>query len=147
MTNNDPPTDSHPELSVILDRLTGVAAAPTTDQPGWVAEVQAAAREAVDALQAHTVTSEAEGGILPEMTGRKPSLMASRARLEHEHTDMLHRAEEIEIEAERQLAFEDYNVELLRLQVGILRDILHLHLLRTDALVFEAFFRDEGGGD
>lgn len=82
--------------------------------------------------------------MLPDATAKKPGLMAARKRLEHEHADMLHRAAEIEFEAERQLAAQDFNVELLRLEARVLHDIL-LHMARTDSLIYEAYFQLEGG--
>lgn len=147
MATNDPDPGTPGSLEGVLTALSGIVAAPATDRPGWVREARSVARAAFEAFRGHAAESEAEGGFLPEVTGRKPGLMATRERLAHEHTDMLHRAEEIETEAGRQLAFDDYNVELLRLQLCILRDILQLHILRSDDVLFEAFFRDEGGGD
>ena len=137
---------NHATLKHALDALAEARGSePGDDTTGWVRRVQAAARGLFDAMQEHEDVSEEEGGTLPELTSEKPGLMAERTRLEHEHTDMLHRAEEIEEDAERQLRFDDINVDLLRLQTSILHDILELHLLRTDSLMYEARFRMEGG--
>jgi hypothetical protein len=146
-TNGSPATSENYEelkraLSELADAVTGD---PGANETGWLKRVQSAARSLFGALEEHEDVSEEEGGTLPAMTGQKPALMAERKRLEREHIDMLHRAEEIEEEIERQLSFEDFNIELVRLEGTILRDILQLHLLRTDTLMYEAFFRVEGG--
>jgi hypothetical protein len=107
--------------------------------------VQQAAQELFRTVETHQDTTEEEGGTLVNVTVRKPGLMFARQRLEHEHADLLHRLSEIDLEAERQIAAQDFNLDLIRLQVQALRDILLLHLARTNALLFEAYIRVEGG--
>lgn len=134
------------DLKTSLDHLAdAIDREPSNDEARWLRGIQAAAHSLFDSLQHHEDVTEEEGGILPEMTGQKPGLMAERERLEREHTEMLHRAEEVEEEVDRQFSFDEFNTELIRLEASILRDILRLHLLRTDASMYEAYFQIEGG--
>lgn len=118
---------------------------PGDDPTEWLEGVRSAARELFRIIEAHQYSSENDGGKLSNMTARKPGLMHDRQRLEHEHADMLRRLSEIEVETERQIAAEDYNIDLVRLQVRVLRDILLLHVTRTYSLLYEAYVRVEGG--
>lgn len=118
---------------------------PGDDPTEWLQGVRHAARELFRIIESHQGSSEDEGGTLSNLTARKPGLMHDRQRLEHEHADMLHRLVEIDVETERQIASHDYNIDLVRLQVRVLRDILLLHLTRTYSLLYEAYVRVEGG--
>ena len=122
-----------------------VAQEPGNAEPAWLRRLQTAARSLFEVLEQHQHLAEEEGGTLSEATGQKPGLMAESKRLKGEHTDMLHRANEIDEEVERQFAFQEFGIELLRRKAAVLRDILQLHLLRADSLMYEAYFRLEGG--
>ncbi len=122
-----------------------VAQEPGGSEPEWLRRLQAASRSLFEVLEQHQSVTEEEGGTLPEATSRKPGLMAVSKRLQREHTDMLHRANEIDQEVERQFAFQEFRVELLRREVAVLRDILELHLQRAGSVMYEAYFRVEGG--
>jgi hypothetical protein len=115
------------------------------EESAWLRRVQLAAQALYQAVEQHEELAEEEGGTLADATVGKPGLMPVRQRLEHEHADMLHRLSEIDLEAERQMALQDFNVEFVRLQVQVVRDILLLHLARTDSLLFDAYIRVEGG--
>ncbi len=133
-------------LTEARDHLKEAAARQATgDELSWLERVRTAARLVFDALEQHRGLAEEEGGVLADATERKPGLMPTSQRLEHEHADMLHRAGEIEIEAERQLMSEDFDIGLVRLQATVLRDILLLHIVRADSLQYEAYLREEGG--
>ncbi|MCK9517787.1 MAG: hypothetical protein M0R74_01990 [Dehalococcoidia bacterium] len=141
-----PQAGSFDELMHGRELLGELAARPAADDPAtWLQRVRSAAQELFVAVEKHTESTEAEGGTLANVTVRKPYLMYARQRLEHEHDDMLHRLSEIDVETERQIAAQDYNIELVRLQVRVVREILLLHLARTQALLFEAYVRVEGG--
>lgn len=133
-------------LHVAWAQLAEVAAGTQIDEePAFLQAARVAARAVYNEVDQHRGESEEEGGWLPAATGEKPGLMNASQRLEHEHADMLHRALEIEVESERQLAAQDYNVELVQLQAAVLRDIIRLHVARADTLIYEAYFRTEGG--
>lgn len=146
-SNNFDPTEDHNALKQARAQLDeAVSQEPGQEPEGWLRRVQEAGRALFDALYAHQyMAEEDEQGTLPQATNEKPALMALSKRLEHEHADMLHRAAELEEEAERQIAFQDYNTDLVRLEAIVLRDVLLLHLLRTDTLLYEAYFQVEGG--
>lgn len=126
-----------------LDEATARETAGT--ETAWLRHVRTAARQLFQVIDEHQGLSEEEGGMLVDATAEKPGLMPSRERLEYEHADMLHRLAEVEVEVQRQLASEDFYVELVRLQSQVVRDILLLHLARTNSLLFEAYIRVEGG--
>lgn len=115
------------------------------DEPTWLAQVQSAARALFLVIEQHQQVAEEEEGTLVDATAQKPGLMSLRRRLEHEHADMLHRLSEIDVEVERQIASQDFNIDLVRLEAQVVRDILLLHVVRTDSLVFDAYFQVEGG--
>lgn len=125
--------------------LEEVVGAIPADESAWLRSVQRAVRELGDALGRHRHLHEGEGGTIPQAVALKPALVPDTARLKHEHIDMLHRVNEIDRGIDRQFAFQDFDVELLRREAAILHAILELHLLRADALVYEAYFREEGG--
>ncbi len=125
--------------------LEEVVGAIPEDESAWLRSVQQAVRELGDVLRRHRHLQEDEGGTIPEAVALKPALVPETARLKREHVDMLHRVNEIDRGIDRQFAFQDFDVELLRREAAILHAILELHLLRADALVYEAYFREEGG--
>lgn len=116
-----------------------------TGEVAWMQGIQQAIQSLGGLLKVHQGESEKAGGLLREITSTKPALVGEVDRLEREHIEMLHRSNAIEQEIERQLAFEEYKVELVRMEAEVLHAILHLHLLRTDWLLYEVYFRDEGG--
>lgn len=127
-------------------QLGRAAAQEVADGPdAWLENVREAAQHLFEIIEGHQVRTEQPGGTLANVTVRKPGLMHARQRLEHEHADMLHRLRELDVEAERQIAAHDYNLEIVRLQVQVLRSILALHLARTDTLLYETYMRVEGG--
>lgn len=130
------------------EELGQAVAQPVGDDPkAWLSGVQQAAHRLFEIIEKHELSTEREGGMLANVAVRRPHLMHATQRLQHEHDDMLHRLAEIEVETERQIAAEDYNLDLVRLQVQVVRNILLLHLARTHDLLFEAYIRVEGVGD
>lgn len=134
-------------LRVAHERLDSVLAEPplADGRAAWAARIQAAARDIYAIVDGHRAVFEAEHGPLSDLAALKPGLISSIERRQREHLDMLYRAREIDITVERETAFDDFNVELLRLEAAILRDVLRIHLLRANTLVYEAYFIDEGG--
>lgn len=141
-----PPSDVYEALKRTRKQLDeAVGQEPGEDEAAWLRRVQAAAGSLFEVLEQHQLLAEEKGGTLLDATGQKPGLIAESKRLERDHTEMLHRATEIDDEVERQFAFQEFDIELLGLKAAGLRDILQLHLLRVDSLMYEAYFRLEGG--
>lgn len=144
-----PAVPSQDELRVAyeaLDRAIELLPA-AADRASWAAGLGAAARDIFAVIEQHRALFDDEHGPLADLAVLKPGLINSIQRRQREHLEMLHRAREIDVTAERATAFDDFNVDLLVLEARILRDVLRLHLLRANALVYEAYFRDEGGED
>lgn len=140
------PEGIHDALRDANDNLANtIALEAGADQAGWLSAVRESVRALYETLENHRHTAEEDGGTLHNATALKPGLMPAAERLEHEHADMLHRAAEIDAEIERQIAADDFNIELARLQSRVLHGIVLLHMLRTDALIYDAYFRTEGG--
>lgn len=122
-----------------------LAQEPGHDKEAWLRRVLAAVRSFSETLKQHQHLSEEEGGTFTEAAGEKPALLSAIRGLEREHADMLFRAGKIEQEVEREFAFQEFKVDLVRLEVTALHDILHLHLVQADWLAYDAYFRVEGG--
>lgn len=140
------PEGIHDALRDANDNLANTLALETgAGQAEWLSAVRDSVRALYETLENHQHTAEEDGGTLHDATALKPRLMPAAERLEHEHAEMLHRAAEIEVEIERQIAADDFNIELVRLQSRVLHDVVLLHMLRTDVLIYDAYFRTEGG--
>jgi|GEM_PF-4628660 len=136
------------ELMRGREELGRAVAQPAGDDPkAWLTRVQQAAHSLFESVERHERSTEREGGMLANVAVRRPHLMHATQRLQHEHDDLLHRLAEIEVEIERQIAAEEFDLDFVRLQVQVVRDILVLHLARTHGLLFEAYVRVEGVGD
>ena len=107
--------------------------------------MQSAARATRDVLEQHQLLAEEEGGLIADATGQKPALIPESERLKQQHAEMLRRANDLDREVELQFAFDEFDVELLRLETVVLRDVLRAHLRRADSLLYEAYVRVEGG--
>jgi hypothetical protein len=128
MSGATDPERTDDALRSAMEQLGAMATAPSRGlEVAWLERVRSAANDLFELLGEHRHVTEDEGG------------------LEHEHADMLHRAAEIDVEVERQLAAQDYNVPLVRLEATVLRDILLLHLVRSNTLLSEAYLQVEGG--
>ena len=117
-----------------------------SDDPSTrIRNVQAAVRTMREVLMHHQALTEEEGGKTPEATSHKPALIPESERLVAQHADMLRRADELDREVELQLAFEEFDAELIHLEALVLRDLVRAHLWRANSLAYEAYFRVEGG--
>ena len=133
-------------LKATSQRLAEAAASDAgADPAAWLMRIQESVRDVYAELIDHRHGTETPRGLLHALTDAKPGLMAAEGRMEHEHADMLHRSVAIDVECERQIASDDYNVDIVRLQIRALHDIIILHVLDTTAMVYDAYFRDEGG--
>lgn len=138
--------DHYAMLRSACERLDAVLAeTDPADERAWAERVQKSARTVFVAMERHQEATEGEDGVLADMRNQKPGMEHQFQRQEREHTELLQRAKEIDTEVERQIAFQEFNMELLALESAVLRDTLRLHVYRADALLYEAYFRDEGG--
>lgn len=131
-------------------RLLREAVASESDEPGeegagWLGRVQHAAQVLALTIEEHRKWTEEGNGTLVRATDQKPGLMPLREQLEQEHTDLLVRIAELDGEVAYQAAAEDFHPALVRLEARIIQDILLLHLMRTNTMLFEAYVRVEGG--
>jgi hypothetical protein len=110
-----------------------------------IRDIQSAARAIQEVLARHQLLTEEAGGVIQKATTEKPSLIPESKRLKQQHADMLRRAYELDREVELQIDFEETDVELLRLEGLVLRDMLRAHLRRANSLMYEAYVRVEGG--
>lgn len=117
----------------------------SADERAWLEAVEAAARVLFETLEQHQHVSETEGGLLPSATDLKPRLIPESEHVKDEHAEMLHRAGELQNTAALQVASGDFDAEAVCLDMTILRTILQAHLGRVDALMYDAYFRVEGG--
>ena len=115
------------------------------DEAVWVRELQTLMQSIMETLEAHREAWEGVDGALAELILEKPGLRHEVERQEQEHSEMLARVNHIDTYAGRQLEFDEFNLELLRLEAAVVRALLRLHLFRSDDLVYEAYFRVEGG--
>jgi hypothetical protein len=138
--------DHYAAMRSACDRLdAAIADTDPQDEHAWAERVQKAARTVFIAIERHREITEGPDGTLADMSQQKPALVNQVERQHREHLEMLQRAKEIDTEVERQIAFQEFNLELLRLEASVLRDTLRLHIYRADALLYEAYFREEGG--
>lgn len=108
-------------------------------------ELQTTADNLFQALHTHQGSAESDDGLLPDLVSRKPELMPQSDELTRDHAEMLSRATELQREAAQQLASEDFDLEIIQMKAGLLRDITRLHLRKSDTLTYEAYLRVEGG--
>lgn len=138
--------DHYQAMAVALTRLDrSVARGGPGDPASRIRGIQSAARAIQEVLARHQLLTEEAGGVIQEATTEKPSLIPESERLRQQHADMLRRAYELDREVDLQIAFEETDVELLRLEALVLRDMLRAHLRRANALMYEAYVRVEGG--
>jgi hypothetical protein len=141
-----PEADSHYRALIeALNQLDEAAEPGRGDEASRLRRIQSAAQTTQDVLAEHQLLAEDQGGFIEEATGQKPALIPESERLKRQHAEMLHRANELRREVDLQFAFDEFDVELLRLETVVLRDILRAHLRRADSLLYEAYFRVEGG--
>jgi hypothetical protein len=133
------------ELRSAAARLETAVSRASTDERRWALRLKRAVGEAFSVLDSHRQQNEGKDGLLGGICEMKPGLLPEAAQRENEHATMLHQSAELETLIERQIAFDDIQPELLRLEVRVLSERMRLHLLRTDSLVTEAYLRDEGG--
>jgi hypothetical protein len=110
-----------------------------------VKAIRAAAQSMQQLLATHQLLTEEADGTIHRATAEKPALLAESERLMDQHADMLRRAYELDREAELQLAFDEFDVELLRLEAIVMRDMLRAHLRRANTMMYEAYVQVEGG--
>lgn len=138
--------DHYQAMAQALTQLDRSAARGGPGDPkSRIRSIQSAARAIQEVLEQHQLLTEEAGGVIEEATTEKPSLIPESERLKLQHADMLRRAYELDREVELQIAFQDTDVELLRLEALVLRDMLRAHLRRANSLLYEAYVRVEGG--
>ncbi len=135
--------DALADAQALLDRL--IESARGMDDRAWIDEVQQTAEDLHDVLIEHCRESEEQDGILAAATGAKPALIPESEHLIDEHTDMIRHAQDLAREAENEAAFDDVDIELIRLKASVLRDLVRVHLHRSGVLTYEAYYRVEGG--
>lgn len=146
--NSELPIEHGQDQVALKDACEQLSTAIDGDLPNpeaWVRDIQAACRSVFKVVSAHREAAEGDEGVMAEIVSEKPGLLPRTNRLVHEHIDMLHRAMEIDEQVERQLAFQQIEVEPIRLKASVLRDIIKLHLMRASDAVYDAFFQEEGG--
>ena len=122
-----------------------LARMPANGDDALLNEIHSVAGVLFKALHEHQHSAESHDGILPDLVELKPGLLPQSDQLEREHAEMLSRAIELQLEAARQTANHDYDLELIQMKAQLLRDITRLHLRESDTLTFEAHLRVEGG--
>jgi hypothetical protein len=138
--------DHYQAMAQALAELdASVARGASGDPASRIRGMQSAVRAIQAVLARHQLLTEDAGGVIQDATSEKPSLIPESERLKLQHNDMLRRAFELDREVDLQLAFEDTDVELLRLEGLVLRDMLRAHLRRANSLMYEAHVRVEGG--
>lgn len=146
MKSATPESLHYEALKLRLNELDEVLARDwLADERTWLEAVEATARVLFETLQQHQHVSENEGGLLPSATGLKPGLIPESERVKGEHGEMLHRAADLQSTVAFQVASDDFDVEVVGLDLTVLRAMLQAHLLRVDALMHDAYFRVEGG--
>ncbi|NJD64982.1 MAG: hypothetical protein FIB00_07030 [Chloroflexi bacterium] len=115
------------------------------DERRWLEAVEATARVLFSILEQHQNVSETEGGLLVSATDLKPGLIPESERVKDEHAEMLRRASDLQSMAALQIVSDDFDAEAVCLEMTILRTILQAHLGRVDTLMYDAYFRVEGG--
>lgn len=128
------------QLDDVLSEEPGGAGADA-----WCLRLGAAAESTYTAIDTHRAGAEGPDGALADILVRKPALAFHAERQRREHAELYHRAKELSEEIERQLAFGEADSEVLRLEALVLRESLRLHVYRAISLLYEAYFRDEGG--
>lgn len=133
------------KLREACERLHQAQQKQAEDSEEWSRELQEAVQGVMEALEQHAELSEAPDGPLAEISERKPHLLHEVDRQKQEHGEMLERADLINEKVARSHWFQQWDVDILRLEAKVLHDMLRLHLVRGDDMVYEALFRDEGG--
>ncbi|MDZ7726919.1 MAG: hypothetical protein U5Q44_01275 [Dehalococcoidia bacterium] len=147
-TGNTRQPAGYDELVTAGQQLDDVLAEETgTGADAWCLRLGAAAEATYAAIDTHRSGAEGPDGALADILVRKPALAFHAERQRREHAELYHRAKELSEEIERQLAFGETDPEVLRLEALVLRESLRLHVYRAVSLLYEAYFRDEGGED
>lgn len=133
------------ELKDACEQLAVAIDGDLANPEAWMRDIQAASRTVFKVVSAHRDTAEGDEGVMAEIVSEKPGLLPRVNRLVHEHLDMLHRAMEIDEQVERQLAFQQIDIEPIQLKASVLRDITKLHLMRASDAIYAAYFQEEGG--
>ena len=103
-------------LKHACEQLATAIDGDTSNPEAWVRNIQATCHSLFAVVTAQQETAEGEDGVMAELVAEKPGLLPRTNRLVHEHVDMLHRAMEIDDQVERQLAFQQIDVEPIRLK-------------------------------
>ncbi len=133
-------------LEAACNALAEIAAADAAgSKVVWAARLEKAARSLERALKRHRKASEAKDGTLDELVAAKPGLAETVEAQAQQHMDLLRRVETLALDGEKAVAFDDPNVALLALDAQIMTLMVRRHLTWESILLYEAFFREEGG--
>jgi hypothetical protein len=132
-------------LNAATEALDSVVGEPADDPLDWAGSLEDAVRTVIAAYERHRDLAEAPGGTLEHITASKPHLMRRIDRQRDEHTEYVLKATRFADEIAEQRAFERISVERFRLEAGILRDAMRLHLLLAEDLLYQADYVMEGG--
>ena len=129
----------------VLNRA--IASAAPGREPSWAQRVSRDLQAVRSALQAHTESSEGDGGLFQELDLAWPTRVQQVKELRQEHRRMLEQSAELVGAADRIVSGDSAAYSELRRQViGLLADLRRHQAEETD-LIFECFYRDIGVGD
>src|SRR5690606_9225467 len=101
------------------------------DERTWTVDIQHSAERLYDVLIEHSTEAEDQGGIIAAVTEEKPALIPESEQLIDEHAEMIRRSLDLAREAEMQAAFDDFDVDMIRMKAELLRDMVRMHLHRS----------------
>ena len=140
-----PRVSGHDRLRTAMQRLDDALIAPVGANGQWTRAVLRAVRELESAFQRHREVSEAPGGTLERVIAARPSLVAAARRSRSEHPLLLDRMAVARERISAGIDFGQPDPEAVRSELGRLQDEVRRHVGRGSDLLFEAFFRDDGG--
>lgn len=133
------------EVKLANSALKNVLTESSATDAAFGVALRSAVRTLADALKHHEELAEAPGGHLEFIVTEKPALVPMADRQQAEHLDMGARATHIEHMVAEELAFDQLDVDLLRLETQVLCDIVELHIARATSLMYETLYTVEGG--
>lgn len=112
---------------------------------GWATSLEQAARNVGAAFAHHRDRAEAPDGNLERIAQERPGLIPKVTKQRTEHAELLSTITSFCEQLAEMREFHEVPVDRLRLQAGIVHDSIRLHLAQASDLLYEAYFRDEGG--
>ncbi len=144
-TNSESRISEYEALQTALRNLGEALAAPDSEAQSWAAQLQVCIRAAVSAFERHRDSAEAPNGNLARAAEVKPSLARWVERLKEEHLEIIRKGQRFDGLISELLRFENIPKDRFRLEGGMLRDSILLHMMLGAQLLYEMYFQEEGG--